>query len=60
MNKIKVTKYTVQKVELIAAGYEWDCPDCNWMNKEIEVTENVVCDQCGHVFEVEDFHHAIG
>ena len=60
MDKIKVTKYTIQKVELIAAGYEWICPDCNYMNQVMEVTENVSCVKCKHDFEVEEYHHAIG
>lgn len=48
-------------VELVASGYEWECPDCKYiLNKEIEVTETVECRKCHRVFEVGDYHHAIG
>jgi DNA-directed RNA polymerase subunit RPC12/RpoP len=51
-------KRIATKVDLIASGYEWECPKCDQLNKEIEVTENVTCEECKSVFEVADYHHA--
>jgi len=48
------------EVEMIAAAYEWTCPDCGRNNREIEVTTKVTCVQCGKTHEVRDYHHAIG
>lgn len=52
----------MDEVELIAAGYEWYCPDeeCECFNREIEITETVVCDGCGKTFKVSDAYHAHG
>jgi len=49
-------------VELIASGYEWQCPkqQCFYtLNREIEVTEFVKCRRCNTVYRVEDHCHAI-
>ena len=48
-----------RSVDLIAAGYEWECPDCDKLNREIEITENVTC-ECGQTFEVDAMEHAYG
>ncbi|KKN84382.1 hypothetical protein LCGC14_0288440 [marine sediment metagenome] len=38
----------MDRVDLIASGYDWICPDCNLINTEIEaVTEAVTCGQGG-------------
>jgi hypothetical protein len=49
-----------EEVELIASGYEWDCPHCEHFNREIEVTLTVTCGKCRHEFRVQDYHHAVG
>jgi DNA-directed RNA polymerase subunit RPC12/RpoP len=46
-------------VDLIASGYEWTCPKCETLNEEIEVTEKVSCRNCGRIFKVQDYQHAI-
>ena len=48
------------EVALIASGYEWICPVCELLKKEIEVTETVACKKCKRTFTVIDYHHAIG
>lgn len=55
----------MKSVELIASGYEWECPYCGKLNHEIEVTETVTCDEegvlpkgCDKVFETEPPDHA--
>ena len=45
-------------VELIASGYEFICPSCDRLNHEIELSEDVVCRECGCECDVIDFHHA--
>ncbi|KPL72236.1 hypothetical protein ADN00_15575 [Ornatilinea apprima] len=47
-------------VDLIASGYEWVCPKCDWKNDEFEVTETVTCKSCGATFKVDDYNHAVG
>lgn len=48
----------LQVVDLIASGYEWVCPDCETLNKEIEVKETVTCSGCGHTFDANPPEHA--
>jgi len=50
----------MQQVELIASGYEWECPECSMLNTEIEIKEIVMCIKCDNIFEVTDFYHAYG
>lgn len=45
-------------VELIASGYEWVCPKCKAFKKEIEITEEVFCNNCMTRFVVDNYHHA--
>ncbi len=46
-------------VELIAAGYEWECPDCNAWNREIELPSAAIrCPVCGSRFLMSEYHHA--
>lgn len=47
-------------VYLIAAGYEWTCPHCERMNREIEIVERVRCGACGKAYEVNEAEHAWG
>jgi hypothetical protein len=47
-------------VDLIASGYDWECPNCgNWAHT-IEITEKVKCDTCSNEFKVHNFEHAYG
>lgn len=46
-------------VELIASDYEWTCPNCEVLNKTIEVVEQVACEKCGQTFPVNDYDHAL-
>lgn len=48
----------METVDLIASGYEWTCPKCDALNKEIEITETVKCSECGIEFEIGDVNHA--
>jgi len=49
-----------EEIDLIAGGYEWECPDCEALNKEIEIPSDghVKCVKCGSVYKVSDYHHA--
>jgi uncharacterized protein (DUF983 family) len=46
------------KVDMIASGYEWECPECETENHEIEVTEKVHCMGCGADFDTNPPEHA--
>ena len=50
----------MEQVDLIASGYEWVCPNCELLNKEIEIphSEIVECNNCGEKYEVGDHFHA--
>jgi hypothetical protein len=52
-------EYNETSVSLIASGYEWTCPNCDTLNKEIEVTEKVFCDNCANFYNVEEYNHAL-
>jgi len=47
----------MNSVELIASGYEWNCPDCDHENTPIAIAEYVICENCKAKKEVTDFHH---
>jgi len=47
-------------VELIASGYEFVCPECDELNKVIEVTEIVTCLYCNTKYKVGEYYHATG
>jgi len=49
-----------ETVDVIASGYEWECPHCDMLNHEIELAEFVTCSNCYKHFNVTDFHHAYG
>ena len=36
----------LEEVTLISAGYEWECPKCEYANIENEATEVVKCTSC--------------
>ena len=44
-------------VELIASGYDWQCPACNHWNNEPEIIEKVNCTQCNGVYTVSGYSH---
>lgn len=50
----------MEQVDLIASGYEWVCPNCELLNKEIEIphSERVECNNCGEKYEVSGHFHA--
>jgi len=48
----------MEKVDIIANGYEWICPDCKHYQQEIEWTEIVQCNDCSHQFETNLPEHA--
>ena len=58
---------TMESVDLIASGYEWICPNCDNLNKEIEIPkyqtpprDEVMCDKCYNMFKINDVQHACG
>lgn len=50
----------MKSVELISSGYEWVCPNCDTLNKEIEITKQVRCKRCWKKYEVDNAEHAHG
>ena len=54
----KKDKWEDVTVDLIAAGYEWICPNCDKNNSEIEITEKVQCNECQLELKVADYDHA--
>lgn len=53
------TKMSDETVEMIASGYEWVCPICDFLRKEIEINDTVYCENCNTEFEVFEVHHAL-
>jgi DNA-directed RNA polymerase subunit RPC12/RpoP len=45
-------------VDIIASGYEWNCPKCDHLNNEIEWTEKVKCKKCGYRYKTNPPDHA--
>lgn len=45
-------------VDIIASGYEWRCPKCNTLNKELDCTSIVECSTCWIEFETNPPDHA--
>ena len=58
MPKNNYKEFTMETVDMIASGYEWICPDCEWFNKEIEIECEVSCSNCSKTFEVGVVEHA--
>ena len=48
----------METVDLIASGYEWECPNCEEVNREIEFTDTVCCGKCGGAYETKSPEHA--
>ena len=57
--KIHLDEKDAEPVDIIASGYEWVCPDCDKLNKEIEVTEKVACVICGITYKTNSPEHAL-
>lgn len=47
----------METIDIVASGYEWICVKCEELNREIQVTPTVTCQECGEVFEPIE-HHA--
>lgn len=45
-------------VDIIASGYEWRCPKCNTLNKELEYNTVVECTVCYMEFAANPPDHA--
>lgn len=50
----------MEKVDMIASGYEWICPNCGKLNYEIEWKSKVQCADCKKKFETDFPEHAFG
>lgn len=52
----------MESVDLIASGYEWICPECDFLNKEIEYNEQVKCSNscCQKDFKANFPDHCFG
>jgi len=51
----------MESVDIIASGYEWECPNCETLNKMIAYPSSqiVTCASCGNEYEVGLPEHAI-
>ena len=54
-NSRKIEK--LEAVDLIVSGYEWTCPCCGNLNKEIEITYIAECLDCGDHFRTGTADH---
>jgi hypothetical protein len=56
----KCKRYENQQetVELISAGYEWNCPACEQLNTTIEITTTVKCRVYQREYMVDNYEHA--
>ena len=53
-----VREQTLEHVDIIASGYEWNCPNCGQNNRTYEVTGFVVCDECRDTYAINPPEHA--
>ena len=51
---------TDETIDLVASGYEWECPFCATLNEEIETRSTVVCRKCNRQYDVDEAFHAEG
>ncbi len=51
-----------ERVDIIASGYEWTCPTCDTLNKEISCPEVVTCsrEDCRVSFFTDSPEHCMG
>ena len=47
-------------VDIIARGYEWICPECNFHNANYEWISEVECVNCGKEFQTNPPEHCLG
>ena len=54
--------YTIsaEDVELIASGYEWECPNCQRVNTEVCAPASVRCKLCNRIYKTTEPAHARG
>ncbi len=45
-------------VDVIASGFEWICPNCEFIHRDIEITSSLHCSRCNIDFERGEVHHA--
>ena len=52
----------MKTVDIIASGYDWICPSCDFDNHEIEILEFFECHnaECNDRFEIGDIGDAYG
>ena len=60
MSRIKDKSDIDEFVDVIASGYEWICPVCDYFNNEIEITKQVKCRGCKQTFKTNPAEHAYG
>jgi len=58
MSRIKDESDIDECVDIIASGYEWVCPVCDRLNKEIAWAEEVKCPKCKITFKADVPTHA--
>jgi len=51
---------TLPVVGITASGYEWVCPKCDEINKEIECCPTFICKGCGQKVATDAPEHAYG
>lgn len=47
----------LQSVDLIVSGYEWTCPVCHSLKREIEAKSELECPQCESKFNCGELRH---
>jgi len=47
-----------KSIDVIASGYEWECPNCDKLNTEMEIYNEVQCVKCNNKYTVDEAHHA--
>lgn len=48
-----------EDIDVIASGYEWTCPGCGDLRKEIEIKPRFVCKKCNLSYAVSDYKHSV-
>ena len=48
----------MEHVDIIAASYEWDCPNCEHNNRTYEITDVVECNECHNLYAIHPPEHA--
>lgn len=58
MYNVKQDVENMERVDIVASGYEWDCPKCEHLNQTIEVTDIVECEECKSLYATNPPEHA--